>query len=110
MIDIETIKNIVKEFAEKYNFKQQIDIETVENSVFKRVDYFKMDNKKFICINQFPNKTEIAFGKISIEGEEWFSIEKNNYFLINILDFTNKDTLMETIEKNCEKLHYNVYK
>lgn len=115
MIDIETIKNIVKEFAEKYNFIQQIDIESVENSVFKREDYLKMNNKKFICINQFTNKTEIAFGKISIEvdsfdGEEWYSIEKNDYFFINILDFPTEDKLMESIEKNCEKLHYNVYK
>jgi hypothetical protein len=109
MIDIETIKNIIKEFAEKYNFIQQLDIESVENSLFKREDYVKMNNKKFICIDTYTDKLEIAFGKISIEvdsfdEEEWYSIEKNNYFLINILDFTNKDKLMESIEKECEKL------
>ena len=109
MIDIETIKNIIKEFAEKYNFIQQLDVETLENSVFNRENYLKMNNKKFICIDTYTDKLEIAFGKISIEvdsfdEEEWYSIEKNNYFLINILDFTNKDKLMESIEKECEKL------
>jgi hypothetical protein len=45
--DIENIKNCIKEFAEKYNFLQEIDIERVENSEFNREDYVKMHNKNF---------------------------------------------------------------
>jgi hypothetical protein len=110
MIDIEIIKNIIKEFAEKYSFIQQIDIETVEeNLVFKREDYIKMNNKKFICIDTYRDKLEIAFGKIIIEIDsydenDWYSIDKDTYIRINIKDIPNEDKLIELIEKQCEKL------
>ena len=110
-MDIETIKNCIKEFAEKYNFVQEIDIERVENSEFNRQDYLKMHNKNFICINVNQNKNinEIVSGKLnviidSIDEEEWYTIDKNNYFTINmnILDFPNKDGLIEAIVKECK--------
>jgi hypothetical protein len=106
-MDIENIKNCIKEFAEKYNFLQEIDIERVENSEFNREDYVKMHNKNFICINIKTN--EIVSGKISVEvdtidEEEWYTIDKNNYFTINILDFLEKDrlTLTEAIINECK--------
>jgi hypothetical protein len=111
MLDIETIKNILKEFAEKYNFIQQKDIEKLETEDFNRQNYRKIDNKPFICMNQFTDKIEIVCGKIIIEidtidEEEWYYIEKNNSFYINILDYPNENKLIEAIIKECKK--YNL--
>jgi hypothetical protein len=111
MLDIETIKNTIKEFAEKYNFVQQIDIEQVETEDFNRQNYLKIHDKKFVSIDKYTNKTEIIFGKIIIEidtidEEEFYSIDKNRYFFINILDYPNEDELMEVIIKECKK--YNL--
>jgi len=107
MIDIETIQNIIKEFAEKYNFIQEIDIEKVETSDFNRENYIKMDDKNFICISKYIDKTLITCGKInieidSIEEEEWYYIDKNNYFYIDILNYPNEDSLIEIIIKQCK--------
>jgi hypothetical protein len=107
MIDIETIKDIITEFAEKYNFIQQKDIEKVETSDFNRENYLKIDDKIFIVINEYTNKTEIVCGKIiieidSIEEEEWYYIEKKNHFSIDILDYLNKYSLIEEIIKECK--------
>lgn len=106
MIDIETLKNTIKEFAEKYDFIQQIDIEKVL-TVFDRQDCLKMNYKKFISINQHNDKTEIASGKINIvidkvDEEERYYIDKTNYFYINTLDYTTKDSLIEAIIKECK--------
>jgi hypothetical protein len=111
MLDIETIKNILKEFAEKYNFIQQKDIEKLETEDFNRKNYRKIDNKTFISINEYTDKTEVVCGKINIEietidEEEWYYIEKNNSFYINILDYPNEDRLIEAIITECRK--YNL--
>ena len=79
MIDIETIKNTIKEFSENYNFIQQLDIEKVETEDFNIQNYLKMNDKKYISINKYTYKTEIECGKISIEtdtfeDEEFYSI------------------------------------
>lgn len=107
MIDIENIQNIIKKFAEKYSFIQEIDIEKVETSHFNRENYLKIDNKNFICLNKYIDKTEITCGKInievdSIEEEEWYYIDKNIYFYIDILNYLNEDSLIEVIIKQCK--------
>ena len=111
MLEIETIKFAMKEFAEKYNFIQQIDIENVETDDFNRQNYLKIDNKPIISINKYSDKTEIVCGKInividSIDEEDYYSIEKNNIIYINILDYPYEDELMEEIIKECKK--YNL--
>jgi len=99
MLDINTIKKRIKEFAEQNNFVQQKDIEIIETSDFNRDNYKKIDGKLFISINEYKHKykTEIAFGKINIEidtidEDEWYSIDKNNYFVVDISNFPNEDT------------------
>jgi hypothetical protein len=101
MIDIE---KMVKEFAETYGFLQDFEIDMVETSVFQRENYLKIDNKKFISIQKYTDKVEIAIGKIIIEIDsydenEWYSIDKNTYIRINIDDFPNEDSLI----KECKK-------
>ena len=111
MLNIDDVKNNIQEFAYKYNFVQEIDIEKIENSIsFDRKDYFNIDDKNFVSlyINKHTNDEIIQFGKIeividSIDEEEFFSIEKNDYFLINIHDFSTIDELTEEFIKQCKK-------
>ena len=106
MLNIETIKRRIKEFAEQNNFVQQTDIEIIETSDFNRYNYKKIDGKLFISINEYKYKTEITFGKINIEidtidEDEWYSINKNNYFVVDISNFPNEDALIDVIVKKC---------
>jgi hypothetical protein len=104
MIDIETIKDIIKRFAEKNGFLQDNDIDTVEIEEFNRNNYKKIDGKPFVSIN----KTEILFGKINIEideieEEEWYWIDKDISFVITISDIENEDSFIEEITEKCKK-------
>ena len=105
MIDIE---KIIKEFAETYDFLQQMDIEMVENTDFDLKNYLKINNKKFICIDTYTDKVEISVGKIIIEIDnydenDWYSIDKNIFIRINIDDFPNEYSLINEIVKECKK-------
>jgi len=106
MIDTETIKSIIKEFAEEYSFIQEIDIIKVETSVFNRENYFEMNDKSFISMNEYIDKTEIIIGKINIEmdtiEEEWYYIDKDKYFIVNISDSLTADSLIESIITECK--------
>ena len=57
MNDIVNIKNIMKEFAEKYSFIQETDIENIESTDFNRENYLKIDNKPFISLNEYTKNT-----------------------------------------------------
>jgi len=110
-MDIEIIKSTIKEFDEKYNFLQEIDIEKVETSVFNRQDYYNIDGKKFISINKYDTKIVIEFGKINIEvdtidEDDLYWIDKDILFSLNILDFSNKDDLIDAMLIECKKLNY----
>ena len=98
------IDKIIKEFAEKYGFIQQIDIERVEQLDFDPKNYNNINNKKFICLK---DKNLIALGKINIEidsidEQEWYWINDDYYFFINILDFAKEENLIEAIIKECK--------
>jgi len=106
MLDINSVKKRIKEFAEQNHFVQQKDIEIIETSDFNRDNYKKIDGKLFISINEYKHKTEIAFGKINIEidtidEDEWYSIDKKNYFVVDISKFPNEDTLIDEIITKC---------
>ena len=116
MIDIETTKHIVKDIAEYYNFLQKIDIERIENADFNRQNYMNIYGKPFVFIREYKNnncadKTEITFGKINIEidtidEEEYYSIDDNIFFVVDISEFTEEHSLIEVIIQNCKK--YNL--
>lgn len=116
MLDIETTKNIVKDIAEKYHFLQKIDIERIENADFNRQNYMNIYGKPFVFIreyksNEYLDKIEITFGKINIEvdtidEEEYYSIDDNIFFVVDISEFTGEDSLIEIIIQNCKK--YNL--
>lgn len=113
MLDIESVKNIVQEFAKKYNFIQQIDIETAE----KVADFdtymkgcYKIGGKKYVVIHEYSDRTEIVFGTIFIsvdkddEGdEEYYGIGQNRVFLIKVADVSDTDALLETMIEKCKE-------
>ena len=52
-------------------------------------------------------KTQIDFGKINIsidtiEEEEWYYIDMKNCFVIDIVDYSNPERLLEEIIKECK--------
>ena len=110
MLDIYSVKSIINDFSEKYNFIGQKDIEWIENSKFDIKNYNKIRCKKFVSIyeDQRNDTIEIEFGTILInidrleDGEEYYSIDKNILFSINTVDFLYKETLIEEIIIKCK--------
>ena len=93
---------------------QKYDIVNIElSNKFNKQDYDNIDGKKFVylLINEYHNIFEIRFGNIKIEkefidGEEYFLIEKDNHFNINIREFSNNiGNIMDEVNKKC--LIYN---
>lgn len=108
MINHDIIMNTIQEFAIKYNFIQQIDIQKVEEAeIFHENDYWNLRGKKFVSIHEYSSsKTEIVFGKIYIEidrynEEEFYSIEKDILFVLNINDFLTIEVLIEKMISKC---------
>jgi hypothetical protein len=96
----------IDSFAEKYGFLQQKDIDMIERADFDIRNYRNLQNKSFVSINDFS--TIMRFGKIdvlidTIDEQEWYSIDTNIYFSINILDFKDEQTILETILIECKK-------
>lgn len=118
MIDIETTQHIVQTIAEKYCFLQRTDIERVEK-IADFNEYIQASNKLYgqpcVSIHDGSNRIIIHFSSIIIniyklddEGdEEYYSIEEERIFSINVSDFANKEALMEAIE---EKISSGVMK
>ena len=114
-MDIDSIKNIIKKFAEEYHFIQDTDIEKVENTIFHIRNYDILSGKKCISIEEYrdKNKNRIVLGKIFItvdkddEGdEEYYGIDKEIFSSFHIVDFLSEETLMKAIKTECKK--YNL--
>ena len=110
-MDIHLVKNIIQDFAVKYNFIQNKDIILIENSDFDVKNYNNLFGKKFVSLSNYNDECIIKFGTIFItidrfdeEGdEESYGIDKDILFQLNIADFLNKEILLETMIKECEK-------
>ena len=112
-MDIEIVKNIVQEFAEKHGFIQDTDIYRVEKLI--DFDAFmqgcnKMHGKIYICINEWRDRSEIEMGTIFInvdkddEGyEEYYSIDKITLFRFDVANFSYKEALIDSIIEKCKK-------
>jgi hypothetical protein len=109
MVDLDILQDYINIFATKHELILQKDIERIEFSdKFNREDYDNIDGKKFIdfLFNDYHNIFEIRLGKIkiekeSLEGEEYYSIEKNIEFEINIFEFSNIDDIMKEVYVKC---------
>jgi hypothetical protein len=102
---IDSIQTIIQVFADKYNFIQQIDIQNIENADFDVKNYNKINGKKYIIISN--NSIEIGTIFILIdtydEGDEYYSIDTNALFSINIVDILNEDILIECMISKCKQ-------
>lgn len=114
MVDIESVKNIVQKFAEKYNFVQEIDIDNAEAGP-DRDTYItvcnKIDGKKYVFIDELTYRNDIVFGTIDIrvdkegdEDKEMYSIEPDELFSIkDVENFSDADALLEAMIEKCKK-------
>ena len=99
--------SVITDFVDKYDFIQQKDIEYIENLDFDVINYKKINGKPFVSMYE-QESSKIEFGTISIivdkydEDEEYYTIDKNTLFVIDIVDFLNKETLMEEIIQKCK--------
>ena len=94
------IENIINTFASKYKFMLQKDIEYIENLDFDVKNYKNINNKNYI---KLVNENIIEIGKLEIiidkdEDLEFYSIENNRLFNINIQDFN-----LELLISECKK-------
>ena len=122
MIDINRIEIIIAEFAKKYNFLQWKDIANVvtkSKPMFSKKQ-LQMDGKSFVKITEWNEKNSkdknyaLFIGKIyftidsSSQDEEIYSVDTDNHsFAINLSDFSDEQTLIETIIEKCKE--YNEY-
>jgi hypothetical protein len=93
------IFDVINDFAEKYNFIQQKDIDLIENSEFNLKNYNKINGKSFVSICENKN---IEFGTICIlidnyEEDEQYTIDTNILFSCN-----SEETSMEEIIQKCK--------
>lgn len=85
-------------FAKKWGFILDKDILELERKDFNINNYKKIHNKPFICYND--NETQIICGKIVvlsdiIDEEEWYYIEKEEYFRMDIKEIDENKIIME---------------
>ena len=118
MIPINRLEIIIAEFAKNYNFLQWKDI---ANLVTKSKPMFtkkqlQLDGKSFVQITEYieknrTDKTYVLFiGKIyfpidsySSSGEEIYAVDTENIFSINLSEFSEEQTLIETIIEKCKE-------
>ena len=117
MIDIKRLETIVAEFAEKYNFLQWKDI---ANVVTKSKPMFtkkqlQMDGKTYVQITKHTEKNGknyllLYIGKIdfTIEGspDEITVDTDGDGFGINVSDFSDEQTLIETMIEKCKEYNH----
>ena len=105
MIEDDRLEIIISEFAEKHALLQMKYV----NEMFVKGDYKSIEGKFFVSIDIYSQKTtEISFGIImilrdDIEEEEWFSLEDECLFRVDICNFTTEKELMEEILNGCKK-------
>jgi hypothetical protein len=121
MIDINRLEIIIAEFAKKYNFLQWKDIANVvtkSKPMFSKKQ-LQMDGKSFVKITECIEKNSkdknyvLFIGKIyftidsSSQDEEIYSVDTDNHsFAINLSDFSDEQTLIETIIEKCKEYNH----
>jgi|Laugresbdmm110sn_2_1035109.scaffolds.fasta_scaffold00650_1 hypothetical protein len=121
MININRLEIIIAEFAKKYNFLQWKDIANVvtkSKPMFSKKQ-LQMDGKSFVKITECIEKNSkdknyvLFIGKIyftidsSSQDEEIYSVDTDNHsFAINLSDFSDEQTLIETIIEKCKEYNH----
>lgn len=105
MLDIVVIKNMIQEFAEKYRFMQQSDIDRIENAeVFDCTNYDKIHGRPIVLVHEYSDRTLIQVGTVFVnidkddEGDqEFYSIDTETLFFIDVKEYLTTDAIMEVI-------------
>jgi hypothetical protein len=121
MININRLEIIIAEFAKKYNFLQWKDIANVvtkSKPMFSKKQ-LQMDGKSFVKITECIEKNSkdknyvLFIGKIyftidsSSQDKEIYSVDTDNHsFAINLSDFSDEQTLIETIIEKCKEYNH----
>ena len=109
MIDMKRLEMIVAEFAKKHNFLQWKDIASV---VMKSKPMFtkkqlQMDGKSYVYIEKKKDNTYVFICKIyfNLESlkEDIYSVDTEDIFAINVSDFSDEQTLIETMIDKCKE-------
>ena len=105
IIDDNRLELLVAEFSVKHDLLQMKFV----NEMFDKGDYKAIEGKFFVSIDIYSQKTtEIRFGIIrimrdDIEEEEWFSLEDDCLFRIDICNFSTEESLIDAFMKGCKK-------
>ena len=117
MMDINRIEIIVSDFAKKYNILQWKDI---SNVVTKSKPMFtkkqlQMDGRTFVHIIKHKERYSIDIHYILYIGKIYFTLESskkediysvdtdNHSFSINLSEFSDEQTLIDTIIEKCKE-------
>jgi hypothetical protein len=121
MIDTNRLEVIIAEFAKKYNFLQWKNISNlfIKSKPMFTKKQLQNDGKSFVDITKYTekNSTDINYilfiGKIyfiidsySSSGEEIYSVDTDNGFSINLSDFSDEQTLIETMIEKCKEYNH----
>lgn len=111
MLDIVVIKNMIQEFALKYHFMQQSDVDNIENAaVFDCRNYDKIHGRPIVLVHEYSDRTLIQVGTVFINtdkdddgDEEFYSIDTLTLFFIRVEEYSTTEAIMEVILSECNK-------
>lgn len=113
-MDIKRLEMIVAEFAKNNNFLQWKDIANVvtkSKPMFSKKQ-LQMDGKTFVqlthCLEKKRNYYLLYIGKIyffleTSSKEEIYSVDTDHGFTINLADFSDEQTMIETMIEKCKE-------
>ena len=119
MIEINRLEIIIAEFAKKYNFLQWKDISNlfIKSKPMFTKKQLQMDGKSFVDITKYTEKNSadinyiLYIGKIcftleSSKKEEIYSVDTEDGFSINLSEFSDEETLIETMIEKCKEYNH----
>ena len=116
-MDRKRLEMLIAEFAKKYNFLQWKDVSNlfIKSKPMFTKKQLQLEGKSYVqieCIGKNMKEYIVYIGKIcfdidsySSSGEEIYAVDTydNHSFAINLSDFSDEQTLMETILEKCKE-------
>jgi hypothetical protein len=107
MIEDDRLKIIISEFAEKHDILPMKYV----YELFDNGDYYAIDRKYFISVDEYSEKTtEVTIGIILVlyenideDGDLLFSLEKESIVSFDMFYYSTEKSLMEDMVNVCEK-------
>jgi hypothetical protein len=115
MIDTNRLEVIIAEFAKKYNFLQWKNISNlfIKSKPMFTKKQLQLDGKSYVQIECIAKSNDyiLYIGKIyftleSSKKEEIYSVDTGDNFTINLSDFSDEETLIETMIEKCKEYNH----